>query len=311
MNQLGKIKVIKDLRSIWKNEALDFTNWLAQEENLTELGEELGLDISLIKTEADVGSFSVDILAEEPQTADKIIIENQLERTNHDHLGKIITYASGYDAKYIIWIVKDIRDEHSQAITWLNEHTDENINFFLIKIELWQIGNSAIAPKFQIIVRPNEWGKAVKSSTGRETEATRSQNFSYNLWSEFRDYAFNHNSKYSLRSPLKQHWYNVSVGSSEAHIALKTATRENEIYCQFYIHKDHALFRFLEEHKEEIQNKLGMELHWDIQENRKASYIETKKKFDFSSDKETYLSWMFDTVNKFYQVFRYYLQRFR
>ena len=179
--ELGKITIVKDLRSVWKNEAYDFTRWLAQDENISLLGEELGLDVSVIKTEANVGSFNVDILAEDPQTADKIIIENQLERTDHDHLGKIITYASGFDAKHIIWIVKDVREEHSQAINWLNEHTDEDINFFLIKIELWKIGNSAIAPKFQIVARPNEWGKAVKSSTGKETEATKAQNFSYNF----------------------------------------------------------------------------------------------------------------------------------
>ena len=310
MIQLGKIEVINDLRSIWKNEALDFTNWLSQEENLTELGDEIGLDISLIKTEADVGSFNVDILAEESQTGDKIIIENQLERTNHDHLGKIITYASGYDAKYIIWIVKDVRDEHSQAIAWLNEHTDENINFFLIKIELWRIGNSAIAPKFQIVARPNEWSKTVKSSTGKETEATKSQNFSYNLWSEFRDYALQHNAKYNLQSPQKQHWYSISVGLSGVHIELKTATRENSVSCQFYIRDDHNLYNFLYQYKSEIEAKLDEKLDWNYQAERKASYIGVKKSFDFNN-KEEYLSWMFDITNRFYQVFRPYLKKYK
>lgn len=206
---------------------------------------------------------------------------------------RIITYASGYDAKYIIWIVKDVRDEHSQEISWLNEHTDENINFFLIKIELWQIGNSAIAPKFQVVERPNERGKTVKSSTGKETEATKSQNFSYNLWSEFKEYALQHNAKYNLQSPQKQHWYSISVGLSAVHIELKTATRENSISCQFYIRDDHNLYNFLQQHKSEIETKIGEKLDWSYQEDRKASYIGIKKSFDFKNSKE-YLQFYFE-----------------
>jgi hypothetical protein len=105
------------LRTVWSHEAYDFTNWLAEEENLNLLGEEVGIDLKLIKTEADVGRYNVDILAEEENTGHKIIIENQLEMTDHDHLGKIITYASGYDANIIIWIVKDVRDMHSMKYT--------------------------------------------------------------------------------------------------------------------------------------------------------------------------------------------------
>ena len=116
---------------MWKNESSDFTAWLSRKENLDLLGEEIGIDISLIKTEVNVGRYNVDILAEEENTGRKIIIENQLENTNHDHVGKIITYAAGYDAEIIIWIVKDARDEHKQAIDWLNRHTDQNVNFFI------------------------------------------------------------------------------------------------------------------------------------------------------------------------------------
>ena len=116
------------------------------------LSEDIGVDIKLTQTEANVGKFSVDILAEEESSGRKIIIENQLEGTNHDHLGKIITYASGYGAEIIIWIVRDYREEHQKAVDWLNEHTDEYISFFLIRIELWQIGESNPAPKFEIVV---------------------------------------------------------------------------------------------------------------------------------------------------------------
>lgn len=127
--QLGRLEKV-ELRKAWNHEALDFTKWLSLTENLQLLSDEIGIEISLIQTEALVGKFSVDILAEEENTGRKIIIENQLEPTNHDHLGKIITYASGYDAEIIIWIVENAREEHIRAIDWLNEHTDEDINFF-------------------------------------------------------------------------------------------------------------------------------------------------------------------------------------
>ena len=142
LSKLNKI----DLRNVWGHEASDFTSWLSQDENLRLLSDEIGVEIKLIQTEANVGKFSVDILAEEENSGRKIIIENQLEDTNHDHLGKIITYASGYNANIVIWIVRDCHEEHQKAIDWLNEHTDENLSFFLLKLELWQIGKSDPAP---------------------------------------------------------------------------------------------------------------------------------------------------------------------
>lgn len=161
--QLGKMKKIKDLRSVWKNEPKNFSKWLSEEENLNLLGNEIGVDITLDQLESRVGDFSVDILATEVDTNKKIIIENQLEDTNHDHLGKIITYASGKNAEIIIWIVKRAREEHRKAIEWLNDNIDAKISFFLVEIELWQIDNSPLAPHFNVIERPNDWAKNVKN----------------------------------------------------------------------------------------------------------------------------------------------------
>src|SRR5947208_1681225 len=123
---LGKLKKV-DVREQWKHEANDFTKWLSQEESLQLLGNEIGYDIVLLNTEAACGDFNVDILAEEESTKKKIIIENQLEITDHDHLGKLITYASGHVASIAIWVVRDVREEHRKAVDWLNEHTDEDL----------------------------------------------------------------------------------------------------------------------------------------------------------------------------------------
>jgi len=206
LSKLNKV----ELREVWGHEATDFTNWLSQNENLSALGEEIGIDIKLIKTEASVGKFSVDILAEEESSGKKIIIENQLEDTNHDHLGKIITYASGYDAEIIIWIVRDVCDEHQKAIDWLNEHTDENINFFLIKIELWQIENSNPAPKFEIVASPNEWAKTIKNIYNNE-ELTDTKLQQLEFWNKFKSYVQENDTRIRLQTPRPQHWYDVSM----------------------------------------------------------------------------------------------------
>ena len=168
--EFGKLEEITDLRDYWKNEASDFTPWLAKEENISLLSEAIGLDITIEERESNVGDFNVDIYASETETDRKIIIENQLEATDHDHLGKLITYASGKEANIIIWIVKEAREEHRAAIEWLNNHTDKEIGFFLCEIKIYKIENSKPAVKFEVIQRPNEWAKEIKNMDLTQTE---------------------------------------------------------------------------------------------------------------------------------------------
>ena len=186
--KLGKLEQITDLRSVWKHEAKDFTPWLAKEENLEILSEAVGIDIVVEEQESNVGDFSVDLFATEEGTGRRIIIENQLEETNHDHLGKIITYASGKEAEVIIWIVRKARDEHKQAIEWLNQHTDDKFEFFLIEIELWKINDSEPAPKFNIVERPNTWAKAMKKTAA----LSETENLKLAFWEKFNNEAPKH-----------------------------------------------------------------------------------------------------------------------
>lgn len=159
MINLGRLEEIKDIRSVWPDEARDFTPWLALPENMEVLSDTLGIELTADATEVSVGDFRADIIAYETDTDRKVLIENQLEDTNHDHLGKLITYASGAGASFIVWIVKHVRDEHRAAIEWLNNHTDDSVGFFLLEIKLFQIGTSEKAPKFEIIEKPNDWVK--------------------------------------------------------------------------------------------------------------------------------------------------------
>ena len=164
MIKLGKIQEITDLRKAWPHEARDFTPWLA--ENIDILGATLGIDISIEETESPVGGFNVDIYATDAVTGSKIIIENQLEETDHDHLGKLITYASGKSASLVIWLVRKAREEHRAAIEWLNNHTDEDVGFILCQIKLLQINDSEIAPMFEVLEQPNNWAKEMKRPVG-------------------------------------------------------------------------------------------------------------------------------------------------
>lgn len=167
--ELGLLEEVTDLRSVWPHEALDFTPWLAG--NIDRLGKTIGIDITVEETEAAVGGFNADILATDADTGKKIIIENQLEDTNHDHLGKLITYASGKGASLVIWVVKKARDEHRSAIEWLNAHTDDEIGFILCEIKLYRIGDSRIAPQFDVIEKPNNWVRKMRREQ-RTTERT-------------------------------------------------------------------------------------------------------------------------------------------
>lgn len=270
MDKLGKMIKITDLRSVWPHEANDFTKWLAQEENLALLSDAIDIDLELEERESSVGSFNVDIFAKEVGTNRRVIIENQLEDTNHDHLGKLITYASGKGAEVIVWVVKRARDEHRQAIEWLNQHTDSNIGFFLLEIELWQIGDSMKAPRFNVVEKPNDWSKTMKTIEGLSNTDLLKLEF----WTGFND-AMSNNDEFKhhfrARKASPQHWYDLSIGSSAYHVCLTINTQKQCIGADIYIDDDKELFAQFKIHKDEIANMLNSEVDW--REAKKACRI--------------------------------------
>ena len=261
MGKLGKMIRITDLRSVWPHEANDFTKWLAQEENLALLGDAIDIELELEERESSVGSFNVDIFAKEVGTNRRVIIENQLEDTNHDHLGKLITYASGKGAEVIVWVVKRARDEHRQAIEWLNQHTDSNIGFFLLEIELWQIGDSDKAPRFNIVEKPNDWTKTMKTIEGlADTDLLKLE-----FWTGFNDAMSNNDTfkhHFRARKASPQHWYDLSIGSSAYHVCLTINTQKQCIGADIYIDDDKELFAQFKSHQEEIASMLNSDVDW-------------------------------------------------
>lgn len=306
MTNLGTLKKITDLRSIWSHEALNFTPWVA--ENVDLLADAVGLDITVDETESSVGDFNVDIYASETGTDRKIIIENQLEDTDHDHLGKLITYASGKGADVVIWVVKHAREEHKAAVEWLNNHTDDKIGFFLCEIKLFQIGDSQIAPAFTVVERPNDWTKEIRKTAS--ANSTQQQRLEY--WQAFNDYAFsdaNFSRIFNKRKPTTDHWMDFSIGSSACHIAVSQIQKRKAVDVELYINDDKELFKSLFAHKDEIEKNMEMELEWKELPERKASRILIEKTVDLD-DRATWpeqFDYIMDTCIKMKRAFKRYL----
>ncbi len=306
IDKLGKLEKV-DLRKLWKDEARDFTPWLATEENIELLGETLGIGIEVEGTEVSVGIFKVDILAREISSNRVIIIENQLEKTDHDHLGKIITYASGLDAEIVVWISRKITEEHRKAIDWLNDITGEDIAFFGLEIELWKINESPPAPKFNIVCSPNEWAKMAKksSTTGKVTEGNMLKQA---FWTSFNEFMEEKGTFLKLRKPLPQSWYSLAVGRSNFEIYLTVRTLKPRIGCELYLSGEQAkkAFHTLIKQKEEIEREMGEKLDWqelpEARDCRIALYnlgADVEKREEWND----YFEWLGGKAEKFHKVF--------
>jgi hypothetical protein len=180
--ELGTLREV-DVRLAWVHEAQSFTPWLAQ--HLDALADEIGIPLELEGVEVNVGSFSADILARNPQDDSLVLIENQLEITNHDHLGKIMTYLAGLGAKVIIWIARDFRNEHLSAVRWLNDHTADPFAFFAVRVKVVQIGGSPLAPIFEVLEKPNEWERQLQAVSDETKTLSETGQFRLAFWTHY------------------------------------------------------------------------------------------------------------------------------
>lgn len=269
--KLGKLTEV-NVRDLWKHEQYDFSAWLAKEDNIIELGDVIGLNLVDVNTEVYVGSYRCDLVAKDETTGIKVIIENQLEATNHDHLGKIITYASGLDAKVVVWVVKEAREEHRSAIEWLNNNTLSDIAFFLIEIHAYKIGDSLPAAKFEMVEKPNDFIKNTKGSNSNG-ELNKSQAERLEFWEQFNTVVLEKGKPFSIRKASTDHWYDVALGITAAHIGITLVNKEHIIGVEVYINDDKALFDSLFEKKEEIEEQTRMSFCWERLDGKKASRI--------------------------------------
>lgn len=289
MTELPKLgRIVKGhLREAWPHEAADFTPWLA--EHISELGNALGLELELQSQEARVGTFSLDLLARDTGTNRTVIIENQLEPTNHDHLGKLLTYAGGYDANVIIWVAKDFRDEHRQALDWLNQRTDEDTEFFGIAVEVWKIDDSRPAPHFNLVATPNEWQREAAESVRMSSVSDKYlqyRSFFQKLIDTLRERGFT-----NVRKAQLQSWYNFSAGygaRAKYAVAFNLGKRVAvEVYMDSDMESNKTLFDQLMDRQKSIESKLGESLEWERLDDKKASRIAIRRQGSIDDDRET------------------------
>lgn len=305
MINLGKLEEV-DIRKVWQHEQYDFSKWLAEDENIQSLGNTLCLSLTDVETEKFVGSYRCDILCKDEITGKNVLIENQLEPTNHDHLGKVITYASGLDASVVIWIVSQAKEEHASAVEWLNKHTDEDVSFFLIEVHAYKIENSKPAPYFKIIEQPNDFTKQVKA-LANNSELNESQKKRMEFWERFNEVLEKKSFPFNKRKATTDHWYSVAVGSSQCHISIDLVNREHRIRISLWIPDNKDLFDKLLLHKEEIESKIGYELDWDKLEGKKASIICTSINgldFNKQNNYDSLMEKSIDTVVLFRDAFK-------
>ncbi len=300
---LGILKTVP-ARLKWNKEASDFTPWLA--ENIKELNSALGLELEVVNIEVECGPFSADILAKDTGTDKYVVIENQLEKTNHDHLGKAVTYASVLDASTIIWIATQFTEEHKKALDWLNDHTSDDISLYGVQVELWQIDNSNPALRFNIISRPN---LAVRQATisKNSDELSAKRKIQLEFWNKFKDKAAKTKKIASLQTPRPQYWFDISLGKSNIHLSNICNTDNDTVGVRVYIRNQivDTMLPYLESKKLEIETAIGQPLQWNPNPENKDKVILLLHSTDFGDPVKVdeAVDWLVQYSIKFKDIF--------
>ena len=305
MERLGALTKVP-LRKFWEGEASDFTPWLADEENIGLLAETIDIELEVEAQEKNVGPFRADILCKDTVTDNWVLIENQLERTNHTHLGQLLTYAAGLDAVTVVWIAERFTEEHRAALDWLNEITAERFSFFGLEIELWRIGDSPMAPKFNMVSHPNDWTKTVSRISQGELTPTNQLYLEY--WTGLRDLLEERNGVISPVKPLPQSWMSFGVGRSGFWLSASASMRDKWISVDLTVAgkdgKPH--FYLLGQDRVDIEEEIGAKLEWEERPGRKQSYVSlSQEEIDLEDrgDWNRQHQWLCDNLEAFHKVF--------
>lgn len=271
--KLGKLERV-DLRDVWKHEALHFTPWLAKPDNLALLAETLGIDLELVGTERNVGPFSADILCRDTLGEHFVLVENQLERTDHTHLGQLLTYAAGLDAVSIVWIAARFEEPHRSALDWLNEHTSEHINFFGLEVEVWRIGDSPVAPKFNVVARPNDWTKEVMRRANQPGELSDTAALQLQFWTEFKRFVEAKDGPIRPRRPKPRSWANYAIGRTDFWLEAYLDSKASLAKVSLGMWGDmQPCFHLLKRDQEELETAIGQPVIWHEKSGVKYNYI--------------------------------------
>ena len=312
---LGTLEKV-DLREVWESENEDFTPWLAREGNINKLGQKIGLDLEVEAQEKRVGKFRADILCKDINTDNWVLIENQLEKTNHGHLGQLLTYATGLDAVTIVWVAATFNEEHKATLDWLNKITDENYNFFGLEIELYKIEDSKIAPKFNLVCQPDNWSQSISREAKRieQGEVSETKLKQYKFWTELGKELQAADTPLKLQKVYPQHWTNIAVGKTGVHLGATFNTQQERVSAQLYIIKNKNWFKELESQKDIIEKELGEKLSWQLLPEKAASRIalyRSNSDIENTDDWKEMLKWLVLKLEKLRIVFSPRLKNLR
>lgn len=297
-----------DLRTVWASESAEFTPWLASEQNLSLLADTLAMELELESEEREVGPYRADIVCKDTSDGTLVLIENQLEQTDHVHLGQLMTYAAGLDAVTIVWIAERFTDEHRAALDWLNEITGEKVSFFGLEIELWRIGDSPLAPKFNVVSKPNDWIKG-GTEAARAGAMTETKQLQLEYWRALRDFLAERKSALKPQKAATQHWLTVRIGRSNFNLAALVNTPEELIGVELYLGGADAKkhFKALEARKADIEAQMGVALDWRELPLKDASRILLMRSNSSIRDRSRWgeqHEWLARTLERFDKVFR-------
>lgn len=299
-----------ELRKIWPDEAQDFTPWLAEEESLDLLAETLSLELELEAQEINVGDFRADILCKDEDNR-RVLIESQLEETDHDHLGKILTYSAGLNAHTVVWIARKFREEHLAALNRLNEITDGPFRYFGIEIKVWQIGDSARAPQFEVVSSPNDWSRTVN----RDAQSAVSRNLSETqllrkkFWEGFSQYLIHNNYRFSIPNPQPTAQIGFGIGRAGFTLYATLLVQAQKVRIRLTIRGSNAKVHFhqLKRQREEIEEELNDALKWEELPDQESSWIALDKDNTDPTHEVDWLNqreWLASKLELFDQVFR-------
>ena len=269
--KLGRVQFVA-VREVWPNEATSFTPWLLENEDL--LGDLLGIEVSLSANEHKVGDFSLDLLGTNLSNDTPLIVENQLARTDHSHLGQLLTYAGGLEPSTIVWIASEFRDEHRAALDWLNEVTDEQTHFFGVVVQAVRIGDSPPAPWLDLVVKPNQWSEVARQATQSRGQFEVKERYR-RFWSGFLEAHRTSHEMFARKRPATIQWMTLKTGVSG--IGLGLNVQRKRIYVDLYFgdaaETNMARLEHLLAQKELIEETFGGSLSWEELEGKKATRI--------------------------------------
>ena len=278
-NKLGRLVPV-DLRDVWSREDSDFTPWLAIAENISLLGEAIGIPLEVEDTEVNVGPFRADILCRDIEQGSQVLIENQIEKTDHGHLGQLLTYMAGLGSPTVVWIASRFTEQHRAAIDWMNEISTEEYHFFGVQIEAWKINNGPAAPRFDVVARPNNWTKKVRASISKSNPDSGQRADQYReFWSGFSNFERDVD-HIRLPSPSGLHWVRIGHDIPGARLiaSYSFVTGTAKLFTFFNDKSDTRPGEGLERYTEvlsrwdEFKNEEQLEIEWMESANSEFGY---------------------------------------